>query len=120
MKKYIHVTNEDRSFLAKLFGVSSVTVWKALRYEGDTGTLRKIRKAAIERDGIIMSVSPLMETLHDADGYMRQYFPNGALLEVNKEDDTAQVIFNGKVTKRYEQVLPSGIWEMQKYAATLR
>lgn len=120
MKKYIHVTNEDRSFLSKLFGVSSVTVWKALRYEGDTDTLRKIRKAAMERGGIIMTVSPLMETLHDADGYMRQYFPNGALLEVNKEDDTAQIIYNGKVAQRYEQVRFSGIGEIQKYAASLR
>lgn len=31
MKKYIHVTSEDRQFLAKAFNVSSVTVWKALR-----------------------------------------------------------------------------------------
>lgn len=120
MKKYIHVTGEDRSFLSKLFGVSSVTVWKALRYEGDTDTLRKIRKAAMERGGIVMAVSPMMETLHDADGYMRQYFPNGALLEVNKEDDTAQIIFNGKVVKRGEQALPSVIGGMQKYAATLK
>lgn len=33
MKKYIHVTSEDRQFLAKAFNVSNVTVWKALRFE---------------------------------------------------------------------------------------
>lgn len=38
MKKYIHVTSEDRQFLAKAFNVSSVTVWKALRFEQDTDT----------------------------------------------------------------------------------
>ncbi len=41
MKKYIHVTSEDRQFLAKAFNVSSVTVWKALRFEQDTDTIRQ-------------------------------------------------------------------------------
>lgn len=39
MKKYIHVTSEDRQFLAKAFNVSNVTVWKALRFEQDTDTI---------------------------------------------------------------------------------
>ena len=88
MKKYIHVTSEDRQFLAKAFNVSSVTVWKALRFEQDTDTIRRIQKAARERGGIVMAVAPVMETLHDHDNVIRQYFPNGALLEISKNDST--------------------------------
>ena len=50
--------------MAKAFNVSSVTVWKALRFEQDTDTIRRIQKAARERGGIVMAVAPVMETLH--------------------------------------------------------
>ena len=56
MKKYIHVTSEDRQFLAKAFNVSNVTVWKALRFEQDTDTIRRIQKAARERGGTLLAV----------------------------------------------------------------
>lgn len=120
MKKYIHVTSEDRRFLAKAFGVSSVTVWKALRFEQDTETIRKIQKLACERGGIVMAVIPVAETLHDHDNVIRQYFPNGALLEISKNDTTAVLTFEGKEVKRYDNVTLDNIGGIQNFANALK
>lgn len=120
MKKYIHVTREDRKFLAKAFGVSSVTVWKALRFEEDTETIRKIQTAAKKRGGIVMVVIPEVETLYDYDNVMRQYFPNGALVEIDRNDGTGYVIFNGKTVKTYKNVAVKEINGIHEFAAALR
>lgn len=120
MKKYIHVTSEDRQFLAKAFNVSSVTVWKALRFEQDTDTIRRIQKAARERDGIVMAVAPVMETLHDHDNVIRQYFPNGALLEISKNDSTGVVTYKGEEVRHYDNVTFSNIASIQNFAAALK
>ena len=108
MKKYIHVTSEDRQFLAKAFNVSSVTVWKALRF------------AARERGGIVMAVAPVMETLHDHDNVIRQYFPNGALLEISKNDSTGVVTYKGEEVRHYDNVTFSNIDSIQNFAAALK
>ena len=147
MKKYIHVTSEDRQFLAKAFNVSSVTVWKALRFEQDTDTIlslihiselrslvgsemcirdrdtdtiRRIQKAARERGGIVMAVAPVMETLHDHDNVIRQYFPNGALLEISKNDSTGVVTYKGEEVRHYDNVTFSNIDSIQNFAAALK
>lgn len=120
MKKYIHVTSEDRQFLAKAFNVSNVTVWKALRFEQDTDTIRRIQKAARERGGIVMAVAPVMETLHDHDNVIRQYFPNGALLEISKNDSTGVVTYKGEEVRHYDNVTFSNINSIQNFAAALK
>ena len=120
MKKYIHVTREDRHFLAKAFNVSDVTVWKALRYEQDTETIRKIQKLAKDRGGIVMAVIPEVETLHDHDGYMRHYLPNGALVELHKKEGYGDVIFKGNNVRHWDDVHLRDIEGIQEWAMTLR
>ena len=107
-------------FLAKAFNVSSVTVWKALRFEQDTDTIRRIQKAARERGGIVMAVAPVMETLHDHDNVIRQYFPNGALLEISKNDSTGVVTYKGEEVRHYDNVTFSNIDSIQNFAAALK
>lgn len=98
MEKFITATAETRNKIEKVFGVGPQTVWRALRYKGkNTDTERKIRKMALECGGITMVVVPEMEMMHDADGYMRQYFPNGAMLEIDKHSGFAAIVNpNGK------------------------
>ncbi|MEY8688020.1 hypothetical protein AB9N12_18510 [Bacteroides sp. AN502(2024)] len=119
MKKYIHVTKEDRHFLAQAFGVSDVTVWKALKYEQDTNTIRKIQFHALQRGGILMIVSPAMETMHDVDGYMRQYFPNGVMLECDKNTGRVDIIKDGKPVKNYKNVMLNQFPAIQAEAQNL-
>lgn len=92
MKKYIHIKKEDREFIMKAFGVTERTVYNAIRFDekrGNTELAKRIRKLAMERGGIVMTVIPDVETLFDADRYMRQYLPNGVLLEFSLIDAAA-------------------------------
>ena len=64
MKKYIHITKEDRMFIMKALGVTERTVFNAIRFDskrGDTELARKIRKLAMERGGIVMVEIPEIE-----------------------------------------------------------
>lgn len=43
--------------------------------------------------------------MHDADGYMRQYFPNGVMLECDKNTGRVDIIKDGKSVKNYKNVM---------------
>lgn len=123
MKKYIHIKKEDRVFIAKVFGITERSVFNAIRFDdrrGETELARKVRKLALERGGIVMVELPEMETMHDADGYMRQYLPNGVLLEFSRKDGGCDVFYNGKKVRRYEDVAVKEIPDIQKWATTLK
>ena len=122
-KRYIHIKKEDREFIMKALGVTERTVFNATRFDekrGNTDIAKRIRKLALERGGIIMMVIPEMETLHDADNYMRQYFPNGAMLELSKNDDSADIYFKGERVWHSEQVMISEINGLQERAMSLK
>lgn len=120
MKKYIHVTKEIREHLKKVFKVTTVMVWKALTYESGSELANKIRKAAVECGGIVMNELPEMETFHDHDNYMRQYLPNGAIIEINKSNGNGEVIFRGKSVRSYENLWMRELDGIQKWAGALR
>lgn len=121
MKRQIAVSKTDRQFLMKLFKVTERTVFNALALDKPGNDLHKrIRKAALNRGGVVMVSLPEMETFHDADGIMRQYLPNGAILEFSKIDSTGHVFYKGKEVASYENVTISKIYEIQEKAAALR
>lgn len=107
MKKYIHIKKEDREFIMKAFGVTERTVYNAIRFDekrGNTELAKRIRKLAMERGGIVMTVIPDVETLFDADRYMRHYLPNGVLLEFSLIDGSCDVFHNGENVRHYDYV----------------
>lgn len=123
MKKYIHIQKEDREFIAKAFGISERSVFNAIRFDdrrGGTDLAKKVRKLAMDRGGIVMVEVPEMETLFDADGYIRQYLPNNTLLEFSFEDGGCEVFHKGKKVRRYENVVVSDIKNIQSWALALR
>lgn len=123
MERYIHITKTDREFIAKSFGISERTVRNAIRFDegrGNSELAARIRKLAIERGGIVMVVAPEIETFYDYDKVMRQYCPNGALIEIDRKDSSGQVIFKGETVKTYEHVTLSDIDEIQAFASALR
>ena len=110
MKRYIHIQKKDREFIAKSFGITEQSVLNAIKFDakrGHTDLAKKVRKLAMERGGIIMIEAPEWETLHDSDGYMRQYLG----------DD---VYKKGAKVRRFEHVMISDIQGIQDWAATLR
>lgn len=107
MERYIAVTKENREFLIKTFNTTNMAVWRALTFAdrgGDSIRARKIRKLAQQRGGILMIASPAMETMHDSDNFMRQYFPNGVMLECDKTTGQVDIIKDGTSVKSYSHV----------------
>ncbi|WP_418410856.1 hypothetical protein [Barnesiella intestinihominis] len=123
MKKYIHITKEDRMFIMKALGVTERTVFNAIRFDskrGDTELARKIRKLAMEHGGIVMVEIPEIECLFDADGYMRQYLPNNTILEFSFENGGCDVFHKGEKVRHYENVVVSNIKNIQNWALALK
>lgn len=122
-RKFIHVTRADREFLCKAFDVTEMTVYRALRYADKNSTqsriARRIRSLAKQRGGITMVTAPEIETLHDADGYMRQYMPNGVLIEFNKANGDADVVKEGSIVRHETDVKVNTIPALQAWAAAL-
>lgn len=90
--RIIATTPEEAKYLARLFNVSSVTVWAALKYRKSNDIHKRIRKAAIERGNPQMVLTPEFEAIYITNGkdadenmtrYMVQTFENGATLEGN-------------------------------------
>ncbi len=122
MKRYIHIQKKDREFIAKSFGITEQSVLNAIKFDakrGHTDLAKKVRKLAMERGGIIMVEAPEWETLHDSDGYMRQYLGD-VLLEFSKDEPWCDVYKKGEKVRRFEQVMTSDIQGIQDWAAALR
>lgn len=100
VRKQIEVTKEVRGKIKAAFKCSDMAVWRALSFGKDTPLSLRIRKYALENDGVLLLLTPAMETIHDKDGYMRQYFANGAMLEADKNTGTVQVIDKKGVVRR--------------------
>lgn len=114
-KRIIAVTPEEAKYLARLFDVSHVTVWAALKYNKSNLIHKKIRKAAIERGNPQMVLAPEFDTIYltnreDADKcvtrYMVQTFENGATLEGN--------LLTGFVVIRDKRGEVRGQWDSPK------
>lgn len=122
MKKYIHIKKEDREFIAKALKITERTIFNATHYtdinEGSELS-KKIRTLALQRGGIVMAEAPEIETLHDADGYMRQYIGD-VLLEFSKTEPVCDVYKKGVKVRHYDNVLTSDIQGIQDWAAGLR
>lgn len=122
MEKYIAVTKENREFLIKTFKTTNMAVWRALTFAdrgGDSPRARKIRHLAQQRGGVLMIASPAMETMHDADGYMRQYFPNGVMIECDKNTGHVDIIKNGVSVAAFDNVLINQLYQIQAKAQAM-
>ena len=119
MKKYIHVKKGDREFLAKVFGITPRMVFNAIHFESDSELAQKVRKLAMNRGGIVMVEAPEVETLFDADGYMRQYLPGGVLLKFKYSDNSCTVYVKGEERRRFDDVHVSEIPQIQDWAKAL-
>lgn len=117
--KVIEVRKQTREMLVKTFKTTSVSVWRALSFRDNSPTSQRIRRAAELDGGVLLIISPAMETIHDADNYMRQYFPMDIMIEVNKNNGHCDLLERGEVLKSWEQISFPQLKEIQKEAAQL-
>lgn len=116
MKKYIDVTKDVRQDIMAAFKVTGKMVYYALNFDakrGESEKAKRIRVYAKQKGGVVMVVTPEVETIHDANGYMRQYFPNGAMIECNKANGNVDVFYKGQKMKSYEDVKIKELEEIQ-------
>ena len=76
-KRVIEVTKETRDFLQQAFDVTGTMVWYALNFDekrGQSDLAKRIRSLALQKGGVVLNIGPEVETIHSADGRMRQYF----------------------------------------------
>lgn len=121
VRKQIEVTKETREKLEKMFKTSRMNVWRALNFECDSPLCKRIRVAAKQNGGIVLMITPEVETIHDADGYMRQWFGNGAMLEVDKSSGRVDVYDRHGIKQAQidKSCTVPQLYDMQKYAAAL-
>ncbi len=97
VKRHIAVSPAQRADLSKRFDVTPQMVGQALSYKKDTDKARTIRKAA-KNDGCIEYLTaPMCETIHDANGIMRQRFDNGAEIQVCKHGGGIKLLYKGEM-----------------------
>jgi len=121
----IKVTEESKAKLAKLFGCTSRMVYKALCFECDTPLARKIQHVARkEMGGWIEAAVPeeeiFYDTMFEGERVMRQYFNNGAVMEINLVNGYCCVKFKGEIKKQNKGLmLVEDIPCMQEFARSL-
>lgn len=121
----IKVSKENKEKLMKLFGCTERMVYKALCFECRTLLAKKIQYVALkEMGGWIEAAVPedeiFYDTTEDGKRFMRQYFSNGAVLEVSMDTGIGVVMFKGEPVKRYEKVYVDEIPSIQSMAQSLR
>ncbi len=123
MRKFIKTTKEQREKLMKTFRCGEKTISNALNFDsarGYSAKTKRIRQAAREMGCLTHVVALEMETIHDADGRMTQVFPNGAVIEVDKETCEGTLTFKGMtVIKTDCRELPV-LFKMQDAAKVLK
>lgn len=120
----IKVSNENKAKLAKLFGCSERMVYKALCFESETMLARKIRHVArTEMGGWVEAAVPeeemFYDTMESGERVMRQYFGNGAVLEISMETGIGVVTFKGENVKHFNKVYVDDIPGIQSIALGL-
>ena len=121
----IKVSKENKAKLAKMFNCTDRMVYKALCFECQTLLARKIQYVARkEMGGWVEAAVPedeiFYDTMEGGERVMRQYFGNGAVLEVSMTTGEGKVTYKGKPRVRYDQVLLTSIPQIQEMARGMR
>ena len=119
-RKQIEVTKEVRKEIKAAFKCSDMAIWRALSFALDTPLSKRIRKFAYQKGGVLLLLTPAMETIHDRDGFMRQYFESGAMIEVNKKLGILWLFDkDGKGCRKITDCTIEQLYEAQGLAAKL-
>lgn len=98
MKRQIVIDSDARKKLQDVFGVTRVTVWKALNYESDNELARRIRFVAVkEMGGVeIHGALPGFDTSHDSETMVQTFGPRVKIV-VYKKTNRVEVLVDGEV-----------------------
>lgn len=105
MRTYIKVSDKVRQELAARFGVSAVSVWKALNYLTKGGRAPEIRDYALSHGGAIAEDDfiPNCRTEHTKDEIV-QTFAGGVQVRIGRQDSHAVLVIDGTPSEEYDSV----------------
>ena len=122
-KRVIEVTKETRDFLQKAFDVTGTMVWYALNFDekrGQSDLAKRIRNLALQKGGVVFNIGPEIETIHSADGCMRQYFPHDVLLEADTRCTGLVAVYKkGELQRSWDNPGVSELDGIQSWAMSL-
>lgn len=123
--RVIKVSEQAKRELAKSFNCTVRTVYNALCFENISLLAKRIQYVALhEKGGWVEAAVPEAEifydTMEDGRHLMRQFFNNGAVLEVSMDDGNGVVMFKGEPVRHYKSVKIAEIPAIQVMAMGLR
>ena len=122
-KRVIEVTKETRDFLQKAFDVTATMVWYALNFDekrGQSDLAKRIRNLALQKGGVVLNIGPEVETIHSADGRIRQYFPHDVLLEADTRSTGQVAVYKkGELLRIWDNPGVSELDGIQNWAMSL-
>ena len=120
-KRVIEVTKETRDFLQQAFDVTGTMVWYALNEKrGQSDLAKRIRNLALQKGGVVLNIGPEIETIHSADGRMRQYFPHDVLLEADTRCTGLVAVYKkGELQRSWDNPGVSELDGIQNWAMSL-
>lgn len=122
-KRVIEVTKETRDFLQQAFDVTGTMVWYALNFDekrGQSDLAKRIRNLALQKGGVVLNIGPEIETIHSADGRMRQYFPHDVLLEADTRGTGLVAVYKkGELQRSWDNPGVSELDGIQNWAMSL-
>ena len=125
-KRSIKASREAVEKLSKHFNCTERTVYNAFCFKDANNDLhRKIRYVARRDFGAwiearIPEDEIFYDTQENGERFMRQYFNNGAVLEVSLKTGLGVVTFKGEQRLRYDKVLLTSIPKIQKLARSMK
>lgn len=122
-KRVIEVTKETQDFLQKAFDVTGTMVWYALNFDekrGQSDLAKRIRSLALQKGGVVLNIGPEVETIHSADGRIRQYFPHDVLLEADTRSTGQVAVYKkGELQRIWDNPGVSELDGIQNWAMSL-
>ncbi|CCZ10487.1 hypothetical protein [uncultured Culturomica sp.] len=122
MEKQIILSDEKKKELAASFGYSRQTVWAALKFKTKSAVANMLRKAALERGGIMIGentdkVTPDFETRFlTADQLMIQKFTPRVQVVADLATGDVKVNVDGEAVEVYENAKLSQFPAIQETA----
>lgn len=115
MDKKIYVSEKNKAYLRKVFGCSTMMVWKALNFKSDSELARKIRFTALTQlNGTPNWKQAEVETTHEeAEQTMTQTFGERVKLVVDRKDGSVSVFVDGVETRREQDMNIPAFVELQ-------
>ncbi len=115
MQREIILKSGKQAELKKAMNVSYPTIRKALRFQTDTNTAKRIRWNAVKHfGGVEKNEAPEVDTTHDADNIMTQIFNERVKLQADKTTGKVGVYLDGELKATYRVLSISQLMKLQE------